>query len=302
MSNLSVVMCIYSEPSKMIRKAIESIISQHYSDFEFIIVNDNPRREENVTLLAEYSAIDHRIRIINNHENIGLTKSLNKAISMSSGKYIARMDADDIADINRFKIQLLYLEQHSDIDVCGSNVFVIDESDNITGRFCYPSSSEKIKSKLFFRDCICHPSVIFRKSFYDSLNGYSEDFSKAQDYDLWVRGVMENKEFHNIQLPLLSYRMHDSNISTVNVDEQKKYAFNAKLKLYSWATNKNSAKLMISTIDGYDKKSNIISVVLKFIYLSKFLSKNINSFSYVFFYTLTIKRLLYVTLIRLSGK
>ena len=93
---LSVVMSIYKEPVEWMRQSIDSILNQTFTDFEFVIVNDNPIRSENRDILDEYSKKDFRIIVLSNDENIGLTKSLNKGLRISKGKYIARMDADDI--------------------------------------------------------------------------------------------------------------------------------------------------------------------------------------------------------------
>ena len=99
-------MSIYSEEEEWIRESIDSILNQTFSDFEFIIINDNPNRDKNNSLLTEYTRIDNRIIIITNEENIGLTKSLNKGLEIARGKYIARMDADDISLPTRFEKQV----------------------------------------------------------------------------------------------------------------------------------------------------------------------------------------------------
>ncbi|MGY0159566.1 glycosyltransferase [Edwardsiella tarda] len=295
---LSVVMSIYSEPLNMIKKSINSILAQSFIDFEFIIVNDNPYRDENMELLSEYSAKDSRIKIITNSENIGLTKSLNNAISMSSGNYIARMDADDIAIDKRFEIQVKFLDEHPDIDVCGSNVYVIDENDCILKKYIYPTTSAKIKTKLFFRDCICHPSVVFRRSFFYEVDGYSEYFLKAQDYDLWIKGVILEKGFFNIKEPLLYYRMHALNISTKNINEQDIFSFRAKLKLYTWLSDNKKGEGIASTIDSCKDYTEVFKLIVFCIQISFSLARKIKGFSYVYFYSLLVKRFLYLTLIK----
>ena len=115
MPKISVIMSVYSERVDWIRKSIDSILNQTYSDFEFIIVNDKPDKEENAQLLEEYAARDSRIKVLTNEENIGLTKSLNKAFALAEGEFIARMDADDMALPERFKIQLEFMNAHPEI-------------------------------------------------------------------------------------------------------------------------------------------------------------------------------------------
>ena len=113
MPKISVLMSVYNEPVDWMRQAIESILNQTYKDFEFIIVNDNPEREENQLVLNEYRDKDSRISVLCNDQNIGLTKSLNKGLENANCEFVARMDADDIAFPDRLKLQLQYLlKQH----------------------------------------------------------------------------------------------------------------------------------------------------------------------------------------------
>ena len=121
MPKISVLMSVYNEPIDWMRQAIESILNQTYKDFEFIIVNDNPEREENQFVLNEYRNKDSRIIILCNEHNIGLTKSLNKGLTVANGEYIARMDADDIALPKRFEKQALYLAKNKNVFLCHTN-------------------------------------------------------------------------------------------------------------------------------------------------------------------------------------
>ena len=130
MINMSVIMSCYNERKPDIIKSINSILEQTYKLFEFIIIVDNPKNNEIIETIKKFK--DKRIKVIINEKNIGLAESLNKGISIAKGKYIARMDADDISLPNRFKIQFDYLESHPDIDVVGSNRITIDENDEIT--------------------------------------------------------------------------------------------------------------------------------------------------------------------------
>lgn len=114
-------MSVYNEPVDWMRQAIESILNQTYKDFEFIIVNDNPEREENQLVLNEYRDKDSRISVLCNDQNIGLTKSLNKGLENANCEFVARMDADDIAFPDRLKLQLQYLLNNPNIAVLGTN-------------------------------------------------------------------------------------------------------------------------------------------------------------------------------------
>ena len=126
-TRISVVISVYKEPVEWLSQSIDSILHQTFSDFEFIIVCDNPAYEEGINTLKEYSKKDGRIRLIFNEGNIGLTKSLNKGLAIAQGEYIARMDVDDIAMTERFAKQLEYLDSHPEIGVCGSIIKYIGD-------------------------------------------------------------------------------------------------------------------------------------------------------------------------------
>ena len=131
MCKISVIMSIYSEKEEWIKESIDSILSQTFRDFEFIIINDNPKRKENENLLLEYSQKDNRIIVITNKENIGLTKSLNKGLSIAKGKYIARMDADDISFPTRFQKQIDFLDKNTEYVLCGANISYFGSEEKI---------------------------------------------------------------------------------------------------------------------------------------------------------------------------
>lgn len=114
---VSVLMSVYGEPLEWLREAVGSILQQTYTDFEFIIVNDNPEREELDGFLRESATGDRRIHIIRNPENIGLTKSLNIGLRECRGRYVARMDADDVSHSTRFEKQVAYMDAHPDVVV-----------------------------------------------------------------------------------------------------------------------------------------------------------------------------------------
>ena len=118
---ISVICCFYNEEIKYAQESIDSIIHQTYRNLEIILVLDNPGNTALKQLLAEYTANDNRITTIFNTCNIGLPQSLNKAIDHCTGDYIARMDGDDISELNRISSQLHFMTQNPDIDLCGSD-------------------------------------------------------------------------------------------------------------------------------------------------------------------------------------
>ncbi len=217
---ITVLMSIYNEPIEWIKQSIDSIIKQTYKNFEFVIINDNPGREQNALLLNEYSIKDERIIIINNKENIGLTKSLNQGLEIAKGKYIARMDADDIALPNRLDIQYSFLEENKEYVLCGSSAIKINEKGEENGLICYPTDDSDIRNALILKNNFVHPSFFFRN---DSSLKYNETIRYAQDYD-FVINALSKGQVYNLKESLLYYRSSNQQIGTSKLKEQDAYA------------------------------------------------------------------------------
>lgn len=217
-------MSVYKEPVDWIRQSIDSILEQSFCDFEFIIVNDNPTRELNEQVLNAYIQKDSRIRVLNNEANIGLTKSLNRALSISRGEYIARMDADDISSPERLKKQVEFLDKHRDYILVGTWIAKIDENGaRLENTWQYESKDRWLKSKFILNSQICHPAAMFYREINGSLLQYDEGLKYAQDYSLWA-SIMGNGKFFNIPEELYNYRISAQQISCANYVEQQECA------------------------------------------------------------------------------
>jgi len=195
---ISVVMPTFNG-EKFIGEAIESILNQTFRDFEFIIVDDGSS-DKTEEIVKSFS--DIRIIYIKKQENSGISDSLNLGISTARGKYIARMDDDDVSLPMRFEEQLKIFKINSKIIVCGS-ISYIKKGDRISS---LPEHHEDIKLGLLFNNCMLHPSVMILKGPLLRAK-YNTDFVPSEDYDLWSRLIWEG-EFYNIQKPLLKYRDH----------------------------------------------------------------------------------------------
>jgi glycosyltransferase involved in cell wall biosynthesis len=227
---VSVVMSVFVEPEKWLRNAIDSILTQTYSNLEFLIINDNYERMLNKRVLDEYAHTDKRIRIITNQSNQGLTKSLNKGISIAQGKYIARMDADDFSLPNRIERQVAFLELNSEVIVCGTNIAYFGMEERNSPRWI-KSTNNDIKDYLFTGNCFAHPTVMMRRQILDDHNIiYDESYLQAQDYDMWVK-LMNHGEFQNLPEILVEYRVSPSQVSTKNSTAQNDYSFTIRKKL-----------------------------------------------------------------------
>lgn len=210
---VSVVMSIYNEPLQWIRLAVESILSQTFRDYEYIIVCDNPLFSEGIAYISEAADTDSRISLIINEKNIGPTGSFNKAIEVAKGEYIARMDADDIALPTRFEKQVAFLDSHPEISVCASDVHVIDSEGRSKRKNRY---KRKRRQELnVISNCIAHPTVMLRKDLLkERAPLYNEEYIYSQDYELWLFLILKGHRLYTLKEPLLLYRKSSSQISS----------------------------------------------------------------------------------------
>ena len=221
---ISVIMPVY-KGERFLREAIDSILNQTFTDFEFIIINDGST-DGTLEIIQSYS--DKRIRLVNNESNQGIVACLNHGIELAQGEYIARMDADDISLPERFEKQIRFLEENPDVGVCGTWRKNIDANGDIIGERTHPKEDYLIKWKLFLNtNPISHPTILMRADLVKSVGGYNEKFKHCEDYDLWRRLIYKTK-IYNIPEFLLSYRYHDNNITTTQqstqMDNSKKIA------------------------------------------------------------------------------
>lgn len=216
---VSVLMCIYKEPLEWINDAINSILNQTFSDFEFIIVNDNPDDIELCEFLIQKASSDSRIKIYPNKKNIGLTKSLNIGLGYCLGKYVARMDADDISLQMRFEHQVEYLESSPHCGIVGCWVKSFGYKSEVAKFF---QKDEDLKAFQFFHSPFDHPATMMRMSTLVA-NGisYDESLKYAQDQKLWAQ-LSKVCEFHNIPEILFLHRFNEQHVSKVHKSEQIK--------------------------------------------------------------------------------
>lgn len=213
---ISVVMSVYNG-GKYLREAIDSILLQSYQNFEFIIIDDCST-DNSVEIIEGYH--DSRIKLIRNEKNMRLPASLNKGIRLASGKYIARMDADDISKPERFARQVEYLDSHPDVAVVGSSFQAIDEDGNDLYVHSAPIGSKLIKYCLM-PSPLAHPTVMMRRDVIVNNNlFYDEQYSSAQDYDLWLR-IIKKFKIDNLPDILLRYRIQKNSISVAKRQQQQ---------------------------------------------------------------------------------
>jgi len=214
---ISVIMSVYNS-EKYLSEAIESVLNQSFSNFEFLITNDCSTDNSSI-LLEKYSKIDSRIKILNNKSNIGLTKSLNKMVKLSKGKYIARMDSDDICREDRFEKELELIKK-SNADVVFSNCEIIDSHSNKVCNAWKPNDVNKILKNINYINYIPHPSVLLNKQSLIDMDFYNENCKTGQDKELWKRMINANKIFQFINLPLLKYRLNPKSVRNIRSSDE----------------------------------------------------------------------------------
>lgn len=210
MPKVSVVMPAYNA-EKYIEDAIESILNQTFTDFEFIIINDGSSDKTKSIIQAFH---DSRLVYLENSKNLGIVETLNKGLNYASGEYIARMDADDIAMPKRIEKQIKTMERNRTIGVLGTGTRVF--GDGIETYDSHSSlNSDELKANLLFSTCLCHPSVMIRKNVLDRhYLKYDSQFKGAEDYKLWW-DIVQVSKLSCLPEPLHCYRIHPNQISQV---------------------------------------------------------------------------------------
>lgn len=222
---ISVVIPTY-QSQDYLGECLDSLLLQDFTDFEIIVVNEY-KSVECEAIINSYTKKDTRIKIIQNNSRLGLAASLNVGIAAANGKYIARMDADDIAMPYRLSKQYNFMQNNEKVDICGANAVLYYENTKNTGTTNYPLTDGLIKAYLLFSCVICHPTVMFRKSSIKKYKiQYNETLCAGEDYALWT-SLLDKAVFANLKLPLIKYRIHKNNASTVLTD-----ATNATSTLY----------------------------------------------------------------------
>ena len=179
---ISVILPVFNG-EKYIRESVESILCQTFKEFEFIIIDDGST-DKSVEIIKSFN--DSRIKLLRNNENKGIIFSLNKGIEEATGKYIARMDGDDIACPERLKIQFEFMERNPEVGICGTFVKRFG-SILRRGLLKLPVSNDEIKVNSLFFCSFVHPTVMFKKEVLTKNDlKYSEDFKGVEDYNLWV--------------------------------------------------------------------------------------------------------------------
>jgi len=220
---LSVLMPAYNAAIHL-DAAIRSVLEQSFTDFELIVVNDGSS-DDTVAILSRFAS-DSRLRVVHNECNLGLIATLHRGLAQCRAPLIARMDADDICDSQRFERQLAFLRNRPDIDMVGGAIrfFGNIAEPNV---FQFPTTHEAIHPAMLFFCPLAHPTLMFRRELVErGLFRYDDEFRHAEDYHLWSRLILQ---VHVANLPelVLHYRLHQSQVSSGQANHQ----YNASLRV-----------------------------------------------------------------------
>lgn len=222
MPKVTVLMSVFNG-GRMLERSVQSVLSQNFADFEFLIVDDCSQ-DTTGEYLRGVAARDSRVQVIHNKENIGLTRSLNKGLSKAKGEYVARHDSDDISLSGRLAMQVTFLDGHPDVGVLGAAYETVNLQGKSINKQVPPDAHPSIVWKLC-TGCnpIAHPLAMFRADVVRNAGGYDENCYAGQDYELWSR-LMFATRFANLKDVLLQRVVHDAQISYTHQQTQRENA------------------------------------------------------------------------------
>lgn len=287
---VTVLMSVYNG-ERFLKEAIESILTQTFTDFEFLIINDGSK-DNSVKIIESYD--DPRIRLINNEKNLKLIASLNKGVSLSRGRYIARMDCDDISMPERLEKEVNFLENNHDYGLVGTWYTVIDGESKDQFNRSYPSSNDLIKLFLSLNCPLAHGSIMGRTELFKQNSYGSKEYPAVEDYELWLR-MSRTTKIYNIPEYLFKYRVYGESFS----DSKTQLMYNQTLEL--------SKKSYKENVDMYKKliREQILSDAYKqekgeaIEYINQWLKSFVKRFLYVHEFGYALR--LYIKHIKTNG-
>jgi glycosyltransferase involved in cell wall biosynthesis len=252
---VSIIMPVYNGESYL-HEAITSILSQSFTDFEFFMIDDGSD-DRSWEIMRSFD--DPRIRLERNEKNMGLIATLNRGIKLAKGKYIARMDSDDVSLPDRLKMQVHFLDKNPDIGVVGTDYSMIGSDGtpwNPSKFFNVSTEPDLVEWELYFNCYVCHPSIMVRKTVYTHLSGYRDEFIHAEDYDFFLRAVSYTK-ISNLPHVMYKLRKHESNVTTIYGDIQQK---NADIAVQQALYRTLGTSISLDIVRGFRNSSLIIDL------------------------------------------
>ncbi len=245
--DISVIMSVYNGETYLC-EAIESVINQTFKNWELIVINDCST-DSTAEILADFSAKDERIKVYTNEVNLRLPTSLNKAISLSTGKYIARMDADDICLPDRFEKQYKFMEENDDVALSSCRFMTVKNGVYMSGGAGGRCDNDALRAMLLVSNPILHPGVIAKSRVMKELN-YDTTLTCTEDLELWTRMATGNHKIEILPECLLIYRLHDKQITSTTRQKQHTEVLKIQEKYYGALVEKMDEQMQQFYISG----------------------------------------------------
>lgn len=241
---VTVLMSVYNGESHL-AEAVESILVQTFSDFEFVVVDDGST-DRTAAVLDGYR--DSRMVRVNHERNMGLVAALNRGLESGRGRWIARMDADDVSKPERLEKQMAFLAGHPDVDVVGCRMDEIDEKGNGAGVFWAPEASALIAWKMLFETAMAHATTVMRKTVLVHAGGYNPDYRHVEDVELWSR-LWGRVRFANLPDALYVRRRHRKSICSTEGPRQTAMARAIRAAMWERLLGRQAKQEWLAWID-----------------------------------------------------
>lgn len=267
--DISVIMSVYNG-EEYLAETIESILNQTFTNWELIVINDCSK-DSTPEILSVFANKDKRIKVYTNEVNLKLPASLNKAISLSEGKYIARMDADDICLPNRLEKQYKFMEENDDVDLSSCRFMTLKNGVYASGGCGGRCDNEALHTMLLVSNPILHPGVFAKAEVMKKFN-YDTSLTCTEDLELWTRMAMNDIKIEILPEVLLIYRLHDKQITSTTLERQHTEVLKIQNIYYSNVASVMDDEMQKFYINGiYFREDTIVSEFIKY---SKWLKKH----------------------------
>ena len=263
---ISIIMSVYNGETYL-EEAVESVIGQTFKDWELVIVNDCST-DSTGEILANLAERDERIKVYTNEVNLKLPSSLNKAVALCSGKYIARMDSDDICLPDRMEKQYKFMEENNDVALSSCRFMTVKNGVYMSGGAGGRCDNESLKALLLVRNPILHPGVIAKAEVMKKYN-YDTTLTCTEDLELWTRMVMENQKMQILPECLMIYRLHDKQITSTTLERQHTEVLKIHKKYYGELLQEMNEEMQKFYISGIYFTEN--PDIIKFLEYAKWL-------------------------------
>ena len=269
---ISLIMSVYNGEDYL-AETIDSVLNQTFTEWELIVINDCST-DSTSEILSKYAALDSRVKVHTNEVNLRLPSSLNKALTLAQGKYIARMDADDICLPNRLQKQYEFMEKNQDVDLSSCRFMTLKNGFVSSGGCGGKNDYNSLKALLLVTNPILHPGIIAKAQVIKEL-GYDKNFTCTEDMELWTRFVLGGYKLEILPEYLMMYRLHDKQITGTTLEKQKGEVISIQRKYLATLLETMSEEQEDFYINGiYFRKNIDINKFCEFYKWTKAINRN----------------------------